>query len=77
MVVALGVPVGLCWSLMRRHDLATAERGLGATAALLSVVKSPSLPRSTDRVGFEEQESGSGGCSWSAGVDLEEFRARP
>ena len=43
MFVAPGVPLGLCWSLMRRHDLAPAERGLGAAAALLSVVKKPSL----------------------------------
>ena len=72
MVVAPGVPLGLCWSLMRRHDLATAERGVGAAAALLCVVNNPSLLVRSGSI-----ESRSETACWFGERFLEEFRARP
>jgi hypothetical protein len=66
------IPSGLCWSLMRRHDLVLAERGVGAAAALLSVVNKPSPP-----VRSGSNESRSQTRWWFGERFLEECRVRP
>ena len=57
---------------MRRQHQAFAERGLGAAAALLTVVNNPLLP-----LCFGSIESRLDGRCWLSETTLGECRARP